>query len=937
MSEQRRKLIEVALPLEAINRASVPEKAPRQGHPATLHLWWARRPLAACRAVLFAQLVDDPSSRPDLFPTEAAQTAERQRLFRLIEAVVTPEGAERAAILEALRAEVRKGVEGALPAVFDPFVGGGSIPFEAQRLGLASVASDLNPVAVVITKALVEIPAKFAGRPPVNPQARASAGMRSWGRAQGLAEDVRHYSRWMAQEAQRTVGYLYPKLQVTGELARGRADLQPYVGQDVNVIAWLWARSVRCPNPRCRGEMPLVGSYWLCKKKGKEAWLEPQVDRARKSVRFLPRFGASGPPDTPKVGGKSAAFRCIFCSELAEAKHLEAEGAAGRFGAKLMAIVADGKRGRLYLPATEEQERAARGARPNWRPEVDLPPYSQALPTARYGAKTFADLFTPRQTVTLETLSGLVEDARERAYKDALAAGLPDDGVSLADGGTGAPAYADAVATYLGLVVDRQANRSSSFSFWHAGGEKVEQPFAQQGINKTWDFCEGNPFSGASGSWDKQVEYATKVLEGCPVFPAPARVVQHDAALPMPGLGRVIVCCDPPYYTNIGYADLSDFFYVWLRRALAKVYPSLFRTVLTPKEEEIVAAPHRFDGNKARARQFFVDGLTKSFHNLATVQDERYPLTVFYSFKQSESKGDAGVASTGWEVMLEALLSAGFSVTGTWPMRTENVDALKKDKAALATSVVLSCRLRPQASKPITRKEFVTVLKAELPEALRKLQQANVAPVDLAQAAIGPGMAVFSRHAKVLEADGAPMRVRAALALINQVLDEVLSEQEGEFDAESRWALAWFEQRGTAEGPFGEAETLSRAKNTGMNALVHGGIVNARGGKIRLLRRDELTAEWDPAADDRVTVWRATQQLTRALDTGGEGAAAALLSKLGSLGDVSRDLAYRLYTIAERKGWAADALAYNGLVVAWPEIARLATASAAGPAQGQLL
>jgi putative DNA methylase len=917
MTTYRKKLIEVALPLEAINAASIPEKSPRPGHPSTLHLWWARRPLAACRAVLFASLVDDPSSHPEKFPTEEAQETERQRLFRIIQELVKWENSNNQQVLQQARAEILKSTNGHPPPVLDPFCGGGSIPLEAQRLGLEAHGSDLNPVAVLITKALIEIPPKFAGKPPVNPDSRKKLDhSKTWRGAQGLAEDVRYYGQWMRDEAEKRIGHLYPKVKLPKEQGGGEAT----------VIAWLWARTVNCPNPACGGEMPLVGSYWLCQKKHKPVWLEPQVEKRLKKVHFVPRRGAGGPPPTPKVGGRSTAFQCAYCNQIADGEYLEREGECGRIGSRLIVTIADSRGGRIYLPATDDQASAAAAATPQWRPEYTLPPYSQALPTAKYGARTLADLFTPRQTTMLELFSELVVAARERILADARASAVPDDGSCVNDGGTGALAYADAVATYLGLVVGRQANRSSAFCFWDAGSEKVQQPFAQQGINKTWDFCEANPFSGASGSWDKQLQYAAKVLEMLPVGCTPGGATQADAALPNPNLRNVVVCCDPPYYSNIGYADLSDFFYVWLRRALSSIHPSLFATLLTPKEEELVAAAYRFGGKKELARDFFVSGLSKAFGHLRVSQRGEYPLTVFYSYKQIESKGNGERIWTGWEVMLDALLTANFAVDGTWPLRTENIAALKKEKGSLATSVALACRPRPEQAPLATRREFINALKAELPVALRNLQRGSIAPVDLAQAAIGPGMAVFSRYSKVIEADGSAMRVRAALELINQTLDEVLAEQEGEFDADTRFAVTWFEQRAFDAGPFGEADVLARAKNTAVNGLEEAGILTAKAGKVRLLRPEELDGGWDPTTARRLTVWEVTHQLIRALDKDGEAGAAALLRKVGALGETARDLAYRLYGVCERKKWSQEGLAYNSLVIAWPEITRLARA-----------
>ena len=384
-----------------------------------------------------------------------------------------------------------------------------------------------------------------------------------------------------------------------------------------------------------------------------------------------------------------------------------------------------------------------------------------------------------------------------------------------------------------------------------------------------------------------------------------------------------VVSTDPPYYDNIAYADLSDFFYVWLRRAIRSIYPDLFATLAVPKAEELVATTYRH-GNKEKAETFFLSGMTNAMRRLAKQSHPAYPVTIYYAFKQSETKGDTGMASTGWETFLAAVIESGFSITGTWPMRTEYTGNLKKGFNALASSIVLVCRQRPAAAPMATRRELVASLRAELPTALAHLQSGNIAPVDLAQAAIGPGMAVFTRYAKVLDAEGKPVSVREALALINQMLDEVLAEQEGDFDADSRWALAWFEQQGFDEGEYGVAETLSKAKNTSIAGIVEGGILASSAGKVRLLRPDELADDWDPTTDDRLTVWEAVHHLIRALETGGEPEAARVEAQLGAKADIARELAYRLYTICERKRRAAEALSYNSLVQSWPEIADLA-------------
>jgi len=922
----RRKLIEVALPLEAINRESAREKSIRHGHPSTLHLWWARRPLAACRAVLFASLVDDPSAHPDRFPTEEAQQEERERLFRIIEELVKWENTTNSEVLKAARAEILASCDGDPPPVLDPFCGGGSIPLEAQRLGLEAHASDLNPVAVLITKALIEIPPKFAGRPPVHPDDGSSKALGSWEGARGLAEDVRYYGRWMRDEAERRIGHLYPKVKLPREHGGGEAT----------VIAWIWARTVKSPNPAWSGLMPLVRSFALSTKRDKETWVQPVVDRENRCIRFEIRTGPGRPEGTVSRNGAV----CLATGTPVPLSYIRAEGKAGRMGAQLMAIVAEGRGERVYLPPDEEHERISASAEPSWMPEEEVTTPSHDVDRLpMYGMRRWGDAFTKRQLVALCTFSELVLEARERVRVDANVAGLPSDSTRMSDGGRGADAYADAVATYLALSLSKAIDAGSTVCTWHShpSKETLRNTFARQAIQMTWDFAEGNFFARSTGSIGEAPEWIARVVDR--LMATPAIVQQFDATAVAPQ-HPVIFATDPPYYDNIGYADLSDFFYVWLRRSLRNVWPEEFSTLLVPKVQELIASPYRFGGSRRAAEDHFEAGLATAFEQMRKSQASGYPLTVIYAFKQSESDdGTSRVASTGWETMLDGLLRAGLSVHGTWPIRSELGNRmLASGTNALASSIVLACRPRADGARLATRKEFFAALKTELPSALRRLQQGSIAPVDLAQAAIGPGIGVFSRFSKVVEADGSAMTVRAALGLINQVLDETLAEQEADFDADTRWALAWFEQHGMNPGPYGVAETLSKAKNTALNGLVAAGIVESRAGKVRLLDRHELPLAWDPAVDGRLTVWEVAQHLIRALDTGGEAKAAELLRRVGGIGEAARELAYRLFTLCGRKKWPKEALAYNALVVAWPEIARLAAeVPAEAPAQQTLV
>ena len=917
MSEMvKRKLIEVALPLEAINKESAREKSIRHGHPSTLHLWWARRPLATCRAVLFASLVDDPSSNPEKFPTAKAQEEERERLFGLIERLVKWENSTSQQVLGEAKAEIVKSAGSTLPAVMDLFCGGGSIPLEAQRLGLEAVATDLNPVAVLITKAMIEIPARFCSRHPVHP-IKDKLGIKNQYRgAKGLSEDIQFYGEWMRSEAFKRIGHLYPKV----ELEKG--------GQAMP-IAWLWVRTIRCPNPACAIQMPLVRTLALSTKKGRECWVEPVLVKGELSFKVRKGIGKATEGTVNRRGA-----RCIACQTPVGFEYVRQEGKSGRISAQLMAIVCEGDKGRVYLDAQEIQSKTANSAKPTWHPEADLPHNPRDFKTPNYGLRTFSELFTPRQLVALTTLSDLIQEVRGQVLQAAIVAGYVDDKKPLSAGGAGAEAYADAVATYLAFAVDKATDYWSSLCSWHSSGEKMRNTFGRQALPMVWDYAECCPFSSSTGSWMACVDWVWKVVAQLPAA-GQCSVEQKDATEARQEAARYIVSTDPPYYDNIGYADLSDFFYIWLRRSIGKIFPALFSTMLVPKTPELVATPYRFGGDKTKAKEFFENGLMKAFSVAHSLQDRAYPFTVYYAFKQAESEeeetelGDEDEgsnnesvrSSTGWESMLEALLQAGFSIHGTWPVRSELSNRqIATGKNALASSIVLVCRPRDKNAPRTTRREFVGALKRELPLALRTLQHGLIAPVDLAQAAIGPGMAVFSRYFEVSEADGTPMSVRSALQVINKLLDEVLSEQDSDYDSDTRWAVAWFDQFGFSEGQFGVAEVLSKAKDTALGGLVEAGIVESRAGKVRLYRRDELGADWDPSTDTRLTIWEITHYLIRALEEGGITKAAELLKKVGAKSETAQELAYRLYGICEKKKWAQEALAYNSLVVSWSEI-----------------
>ena len=941
----KRKLIEVALPLPEINDASAYDKMPGIGpHPKGIHHWWARLPLPTARAVLFASVVDDPSAHPERFPNEEAQNAERERLFDILRQLMQKKMHEHPELYAKARVEMLKHCDGKLPPVLDPFAGGGSIPLEAARLGFEAHAADLNPVAVLLNKCNLELIPQWTDHPPVNPEARDDALRKpGWKGAGGLAEDVRYYGRIIRKRAIQKIGPLYPKVKLPKE----------YGGREASVIAWLWARTVKTPSPAWKGaHVPLVKSFMLSSKKDMQAWVEPVLDRSNGSYRF--EITSAKPTSEQKKAatqgtkiGRGCQFKCLFGGDPIPDEHVKSEGTAGRLGVRLMAMVAEGSRGRLYLPPDRGHEKLATGlSEPDGLGcvESEIAPDKRAIWCLLYGLTTFDSLFTIRQLVALKTLSDLIRACRSDVLNDAQEAGMPDDGKRLEQGGSGATAYADAVTFFLALGLDRCADFNNATCRWTSANERVMNLFGRQGIPMSWDYAEANILADSVGAWSTCSDYVADCMEVIGKSASKnGKARQIDAAGSWNDATGLPVSTDPPYYDNIGYAALSDFFYVWLRQTIGDLHPDLFKTILVPKEPELTAAPERFDGSKEKAKEHFESGFRKAFTALREKMDPRFPLTVYYAFKQQDEKaredeGEEGASNgvdrtTGRETLLEALLGGGFQITATWPVSASQKWRMRSMRSnALASYIVLACRPRPSDAPQYSRRELMNELKKELPAALKHLQQGNIPPVDFAQASIGPGMAVFSRFSKVMESSGNPMSVRTALALISQTLDEVLAEQEAEYDADTRWALSWFEQFGMEKGPFGEAETLAKARNIAVQGAVDAGILEAKGGKVRLLPRDEMEADWDPAEDARITVWEMTQNLVWALEEeGGEAAAADLVRQIEGAGgspEAAHELAYRLYSICERKGWAEEALSYNGLLVSWPQIMQQAGATA---------
>lgn len=954
-----KKLIEVALPLDAINAAAVREKSIRHGHPSTLHLWWARRPLAAARAVIFGQMVNDPSWKWEMDHSEeippnnlkASWAASRKRLFSLLEELVKWENSTNEDVLEKAHAEIRKSWQETcelnkdhpqaaelfnpdkLPVFHDPFAGGGALPLEAQRLGLESYASDLNPVAVTINKAMIEIPPKFAGRAPVNPEARVKKDLidREWKGAEGLAEDVRYYGQWMRAEVQKRIGHLYPSVEITPEMAENRQDLKPLIGKKLTVIAWLWARTVKSPNPAFRHiDVPLIRSVWLCTRDHKKAWVEPIVDVKSSSYHFKIRI--DGTPRIEQTVGRKGAV-CIMSDTAIPLEYIRSEAKAGRLSERLMAIVADGPDGRLYLPPDLGSEQIAYSASPSAVPSARIDHWAGCTNCVVYGMENFEQLFSRRQLTALTTFSDLLVDVQMQVQRAAIDAGFAGANDPLSKGGNGAQAYAEAVTVLLAFGVDKGADYWSTMCTWHNSGEKIGHTFGRQAIPMSWDYAECNPLSDSSGNWMGSIEWIAKSLETIPAAKG-GHAFQHDAALSKDGLVHTVCSTDPPYYDNVPYSNLSDYFYVWLRRNLRTIYPDLFATIDVPRQTELVANQFRH-GGKPSALTFFMEGMKLAMSSICHNAHPAVPVTIYYAFKQSDTE-ESGTTSTGWETFLDAVIQAGFAISGTWPMRTEmGARRMAVGNNALASSIVLVCRPRSTDAITISRRAFQRELNQVLPEALDEMTKgaggdhSPVAPVDLSQAIIGPGMAVYSKYAAVLEADGTPMSVKTALQLINRFLAE------DEFDHDTQFCLHWFEQHGWSEGKFGEADTLARAKGTAVESVKQAGVLFAAGGVVRLLKWSQYPADWDPLTDNRLPVWEALHHLVRVFKTEGETGAGKVFSAVQAKAEAARQLAYRLYTLCERAGWGEDARAYNEIISSWSAI-ESAAANVPGPQQATL-
>jgi putative DNA methylase len=939
-----RKLIEVALPLDAINAAAKREGFIYRGNPSAIHKWWAQRPLAAARAVLFAQLVNDPEDYWRLqnegkAPNQQVRgnwTRARARLFKIIEKLVVWENLNnldvlkeaRECILESWRQTCQLNAgnpkdntvfkENAPLTLWDPFAGGGSIPLEAQRLGLKAIATDLNPVAVIINKALIDIPPRFYGTSAVN--ASAKDQIRTWSQTEGLSDDIVYYGAEVKKRTAALIGALYPKILVTKDLTKNRPDLVGLVGQKLQVITWLWCRTVRSPSPAFNSvQVPLAGSFAVSTKATRPVFVDPVLNK--NGYSFQIKLGVP-PADSAKGTsfGKQKGFKCLMSGVPIGYDYIRKEAIAGRMGQRLMAIVADGPNGRVYISPTEEHEKIALSARPTWAPELDLPEQALGFRVQLYGMKKYRDIYTERQLCALTSISDIINEVQGSIQADAVAAGLPNDNVSLKKGGRGAKAYAESVCVYLAFAMDKMAEYGCTIVPWYAKEDRPKGLFARQAIPMVWDFAEVNPLCDIGGSYEASIKIVSGGLIGCSSQASSGVVLQAAAqGTSHPPVTNCVISTDPPYYDNIGYADLSDFFYVWMRRTLRGIFPDELATTATPKNEELVASPFRHK-SKDSAELFFLSGMTAVMRRLSDCSHPAYPLTIYYAFKQSETDSEE-TSSTGWETFLQAVVDSGLSISGTWPMRTERAErSVGQGTNSLASSIILVCRPRASDASSISRREFVRLLNQELPLALDAMTRKDeglhspVAPVDLSQAIIGPGMAIFTRFSAVLDADGGHMRVQTALQLINRFLAE------DDFDHDTQFCLAWFQQYGWTEGKFGEADVLARSKGTSVDGCKQAGVVESGHGIVRILKPTEYPSVWNPKTDRRLPVWEALHQMIRAFRSGGESEAGRILAAVTGKAEAIRQLAYRLYTLCERSGWAEDARAYNELVTSWAPI-----------------
>lgn len=749
----RKKLIESVMPVSVINRESEREKVARTGLPSSVHIWWSRRPMAAARCTLFASLIDDPSEHPELFPTEQEQ--ERQRLLKMAEELSLVENASNTELLKAAKAEILRCAEGTLPTVFDPFTGSGAIPIEAHRLGLSAEATDLNAVASMITTLVSDVPTRFHNTIPVHPQTEMRLNIPLPG-AQGYAEDVRYYGEQLQEEATKRIGYMYPKIR------------KPNDGQELDVSAWIWARTIKCPNPNCGCSIPLSSSYDLAKKKGSEAWVEPVAENGRITFR-MHREPNTMAKEKPKVA-QTAVFKCPACGEITPDAYVKECGTKHQITSQLIAIVADDGRKRLYLEPTSEQEFAAKVVPPKDIPHGALPIFPQRFSPPSFGLADYADLFTDRQLVFITTMMKLAREAQNDVEKQSIEKGMSNDGITFANGGQGALAYAQAVRIALVLTISKLLDRCSNLCSWSSSsGGSLRNVFSRAAMPMIWDYAEGNPFADAGGSYANALSRTCEAIAALPAE-GEGRTTVADCTMPN-NVRNAILSTELPFYDKASYADLSDFFYIWLRYGLGDLYPEYFQTEVTPKKEELTAFAYRWNGDRQQANAFYAEGMNLAFKNLYESVSDEYPSTVAYQYKGNDAKDSA--LPSEWEAFVAAVCNAGFMITASWPLaRKYEVTIEHAEERSIPITVVV--RKRPSDAKQTTRRFFVAAVKRELPTIVEDLND-KVTQMDLRASVIGQALNIFSRYSKVLDADGTVMKPQMASRIIEQELDTIIA------------------------------------------------------------------------------------------------------------------------------------------------------------------
>ncbi len=869
-----RKLIEVApfLPLDAISVAAKADKDKKTGTIKNVHKWFAPMPTPALRALIFSAVVDAPDD-----------DKEREGLLELVKRLVPADGNPPDAVtLDEAKAAIRKSTGGDLPTIFDPFCGGGSTLIEAQRLGLPAEGSDLNPVPVLITRTLTQLIPSVSGRAPLVGDPTQFGGI-SGGPLTGLLADVQHYAERVRERVWNEVGHLYPS-GPNGE----------------TIIAWLWARTTVCPNPACGATMPLVTSTWISKRKNDTRGLVASPTGT--GVEFS--IAAAPSPASGTVVRTGAT--CLNCGTTTPLGTIRDQAGREGLGTQLLCLAVDGASGRAYLApdTTTVPHSTASGDL-----DVDLPERALGFRVQAYGMRTQADIYTTRQLAMLDAFAEAIADVPEQA---------------VADGGDAT--YAATVASILGLALGKLAQSNSTQVRWNVrstGSSKAEPAFGRHAMPMVWDFTETNPFGGSVGDWLGQVNSVTGGIRSLPLGD-PSSVRRADARSTALELRKpVVIVTDPPYFDQIGYADLSDYFYVWHRKALRKVHPDLYATIVTPKDPELIATPYRHDGSKEDAAEYFVNGFTDTFRSLKSALLPQHPILIVYAHQQEE-KSSLGTASTGWDAMLEAVLDAGLVIEGTLPVHgSYKAKLISIGTNSLASYIVMVCRPRTGNANPGSIADLRAALRTRLPDAAKALLGSGESMVDIRQAAIGPGMEVFSQFSEIFDGTD-PITVRRALTIINEELGRILDEHLGEVDDETRWASQWYADHEFEVGEFDEGRKLANTYGLGMDGLVEAGIIESRRGKVRLLKRSELPTGW--TGDSRTPVWEACQHLVKALTDGpsaGERAAAELLAALGPLASGSRELAQYLTNLAIENGWTDDAIAYDSLVKSWPRIEQL--------------